>query len=167
MKKHHYILLLIILLTLLHNTNAQVCIDSLRITPGYVCPDPTFKPVCGCDGKTYRNDCEAKYRYGVNTWNADGPCSGFEFDILPTYVSPYMQGLEAIKFKLIQNSETPATLVIIDSYGKSMYYRTLPGLKEIDIYINEFINWQIGVYIVLVYNGKGTYRYKKFVKVGY
>jgi hypothetical protein len=48
-----------------------------------------------------------------------------------------------------------------------MYYRTLPAQKRIELQISEFMSWQVGVYIMIVYNRKGAYRYQKFVKVGY
>jgi hypothetical protein len=60
-------------------------------------------------------------------------------------------------------------------YGKPMYYRTIAssdffdyaGQKKAIVEINEFLGWQVGTYLMMVYNGKGTYRYKKFVKFGY
>jgi hypothetical protein len=47
------------------------CIDPNRRRPEVGCPD-ALKQVCGCNGKTYRNSCEAD-REGV-TYYSPGKC---------------------------------------------------------------------------------------------
>jgi hypothetical protein len=53
------------------------CVDPDLIDPSAVCPE-IFEPVCGCDGVTYSNSCEAINWGGVTAWE-DGPCIVVEY----------------------------------------------------------------------------------------
>ena len=53
--------------------NNDECIDKSKIDPRKLCPT-SIEPVCGCDGKTYNNPCEAE-KMGVRKW-VQGKCGG-------------------------------------------------------------------------------------------
>lgn len=53
----------------------QDCIDTSMICPppSLCCDAPLYEPVCGCDGITYDNGCQATMWYGVTKYT-NGPC---------------------------------------------------------------------------------------------
>jgi hypothetical protein len=51
-------------------TPSSNCIDPEKIRSGTCTAD--YTPVCGCDGKTYSNDCTADLA-GIKSWN-QGEC---------------------------------------------------------------------------------------------
>jgi len=55
-------------------TLAQDCVDSSLIDLNAACP-LIYAPVCGCNGVTYGNSCEAEYFGGVTSYT-DGECQG-------------------------------------------------------------------------------------------
>jgi hypothetical protein len=114
-----------------------------------------YDPVCGCNNVTYRDDCDRR-RHGVRYYTA-GTCSGYEFDIFPTY-SPYY-----IDFTLVQATPNFSRMMIVDLYGKLWIQKeiTATAIERFQIDVTLLTP---GPYIIYVYDTKGTYRWKKFVK---
>jgi hypothetical protein len=136
----------------------------LAINPYFPCPVNDYNPVCGCDQKTYRNECDAKFKNGVNSYN-QGTCSGFEIDIIPTF-DPF-----TLTFTLAQSNPLFTHLFVIDFYGRLWWNKEITPqpssranlyLTQIQVDISAL---PVSSYLLYVYDSKGTYRYKKFTKM--
>lgn len=137
----------------------QQCVDSNRIQPFFSCNRPEFLPVCGCNQVTYRNDCVSFNNHGVNI-TSDGVCLNdvFFFDFWPNVVN------DQVAFYLKSAIKVPATIEIIDAFGKLQFYRVMNTIPE--PYFSQtfyFREYRPGVYYFVVRSGKKI-QSKKFVK---
>ncbi|MFY8021709.1 MAG: Kazal-type serine protease inhibitor domain-containing protein [Bacteroidia bacterium] len=152
--------LIVVLFLLSQKINFAQCIDSLRISPTFPCPDLLYNPVCGCDNKTYRNLCYALNRNGV-LYYTEGTCTGFELDVFPNVAAQE----DNITITFSQSAEKNATFMLVDVWGKVFIQRQLPAAKRFEFQLNELVYLPRGPYLAIIYNPEGKYRYVKFVKL--
>lgn len=147
---------------LLHGffSSAQ-CKDPNWVTPIYICSE-IFQPVCGCDGVTYMNQCQAVNVGGILFNNyTDGVCPGqdFEFFIYPNPVG------SVLKLRMQFNTfGGNATLMISSVWGEVVYRSNIQKFDNQPIYldIQEAATLRPGMYFFIVYTANQL-KVKKFV----
>ena len=153
-----YVLLVIILISNSFNANAQFnqCVDSSIISRNYIC-DTTYRPVCGCDNKTYRNLCEAYYHNGIITYT-DRICE----DIAIVYFRP-VPVINEVDYSIYLREASDAYIYIYDVFGKVYYFRpfqnVLGAAETVDL-----TSLPYGVYL-FVGIANGHFAVRKFLKL--
>lgn len=135
------------------------CVDTTRINDYYICANPIYQPVCGCNGITYRNECRAYFAGGVNYW-VNGTCENFGFDILTNPVA--LEITLSVYTKFSEN----VNIQIYSSFGTQIAENGFTSAQESvqQIFIGTD-GWESSTYVVLLFVN-GEQQAKKVVVMG-
>ncbi|MBI1306169.1 MAG: T9SS type A sorting domain-containing protein [Bacteroidetes bacterium] len=135
------------------------CVDSSRIDPYFQCNDPTFYPVCGCNGHTYRNECVAFRNAGINQIAYQGVCMEEFF-----FTSAYPNVVTAELNLYVQFYQlSPASIQIRDVYGKLMYSQNYLNIDSRQ-FTFQVSDYRPGIYFISLHSGE-VFTYVKFIKI--
>jgi hypothetical protein len=130
-------------------TGITACIDSSQIDLDAICP-AVVDPVCGCNGITYNNSCEATSYGGVTEYTA-GPCIVGIAESIDVHFSVQPNPFEN-SFRIQVKSAQPEQAVIVDLTGRIV--ETISG-SELQDSIDTG-SWPQGLYILQVYSKNST-----------
>jgi hypothetical protein len=148
-----------------HKASAQACRDSTLPYANINVNPLNYQPVCGCNGKTYRNS-QYMLRDGVQYTapNTSGPCEPMDFFFYPTLVSNADDGL---KLYIALQASGDVQIYIIDYFAHQYYYRTISYIDyqvPPQVYPISVDNLNTGVYFLVVKTGAGYFKIKRFEK---
>lgn len=119
-------------------TYTPECIDPAKVNPGAVCA-AIANPVCGCNGVTYTNGCEAlkagvtSYSMGACVGNAPGGCNLAPQDIIVSIEStPDIQPINDLTNICPTETVDLSTVTIINNgvSGTSNFYNSLSDAQN-------------------------------------
>merc|ERR1711915_772845 len=114
-------------LTCVHNPNIPDATGTCKKDQGCICP-AIFSPVCGIDGKTYSNSCEASCQNAKVACEGDCPCRQEPLCICPAVVDPVC----GVNGKTYNNRcEANCDKTTIKCTGKCPCERLDPGFGQI------------------------------------
>lgn len=121
------------------------CVDSSQIDVSVLCP-AVVDPVCGCNGITYNNSCEATYYGGVTSYTA-GPCTTNLTEI-PQLIYTIQPNPFNTSFTLKFTGSQPSLVEVADVTGRVITTLTNDQIKR----SVDASDWPQGIYIVRSYS---------------
>lgn len=136
------------------------CMDSSRANPMYQCNDQFYDPVCGCNGITYRNQCNATNNHGVLQYRS-GVCSGIDMDFYPNPVGPGSMLTVNVSFPEFVYAN--ADIKIVDMYGKVWEQRIVNNFNR-SMQQFDVSSMRTGLYLLVVTSNQNTFVIRRFAK---